>query len=101
MHSSLPLAFLLPALAAASVDNSQCLQSRAKELAVNAACGDKRNMMACFEKASSDMALEDILHSCLTNAGCTDKSATNEARFLATFCDGEPDELKKREGKLV
>lgn len=102
MRSSLPTALLslLPAFAAAS-SPSQCVQSKAKELAVNAACGDKMNMLACFQKVSSDSGLEDSIYNCLTKAGCTDKSAATEARFLITFCDGEPDELKKRrpEGK--
>lgn len=62
-------------------------------------CGDKETLLKCFQKSVD--ASESVIQACLTKAGCTQNAATNEASYLFSFCQGEPDELKRRqrEGK--
>ncbi|KAI1846600.1 hypothetical protein JX265_009096 [Neoarthrinium moseri] len=98
MRSTVAAAFalLLPSLVAASAAQSECLQSKAKELAVRSQCGDKKFLLKCFQTAS-DLALENTVQDCLTRAGCTDKAAASEASYLLTLCDGKSDELRRRE----
>lgn len=104
MRSSTPVTFLsllLPTLAA-SVATSECLKSKATELAVESVCGDIYTTLQCLQNASaSEDALEATIEECLTKAGCTRKMAVSEASYLATLCEGEPSELKRRqrEGK--
>jgi hypothetical protein len=103
MRSPLPITLLtlVPVLVASSA-TSECLKSKAKELSFRSLCGDKTYVRKCLEKPAEGTP-ETIIENCLANAGCTQNSATSEANYLVTFCEGEPGELRRKhnEGKSI
>lgn len=59
-------------------------------------CGDKASLKGCFGSAPEAVS-HDTVESCLVAAGCSPSESADEATWLLKYCDGEPDELKRRQ----
>ena len=94
------------ALAAPGADRSECLRSRADELAALAACGHSGSIRYCLSQlpAQNHLCTADVLHKCFVGAGCTPDEARIEAAWTLRRCDeqaGSDDlgDLRRRQNR--
>ncbi|KAK0715612.1 hypothetical protein B0H67DRAFT_554104 [Lasiosphaeris hirsuta] len=90
-------------LASASPNRTECLQTRSRELAASASCGNEGSLNYCFSHLSSESAtapelLTAELERCFVSAGCTPAESQIEAFWTLQLCDGaiNPDLRRRR-----
>jgi hypothetical protein len=83
--------FLASATLASASSRLECLQTRGRDLASTASCGDEGSLAYCFsqlaESTQSEGTLAEDLERCFHNAGCTPAESHIEAFWLLRRCD--------------
>jgi hypothetical protein len=59
-------------------------------------CGDKGSLKSCLGSVP-EVVTQGTVENCLVAAGCSPSESADEATWLLKYCDGEPDELKRRQ----